>query len=63
MLALYEAKKSSAALARHDGMNGYWYWSGTPVAGYSSLAWDVNFYFGSANGSAVSGGNRVRCVR
>ncbi len=63
LLALYEAKKASAALARYDGMGDGWYWSSTSVAGFSSYAWYVYFDDGRASNVDVGFAHRVRCVR
>lgn len=38
-------------------------WSGSPLAGGPSLAWDVNFSYGGASYDNCSLGNRVRLVR
>ncbi len=40
-----------------------WFWSSSPVAGYPSYAWVVDFYSGSTNNSDVSNTYQVRCVR
>jgi hypothetical protein len=40
------------------------FWSASPLAGSSSLAWIVFFYYGNTDLSDVSSyGNNVRCVR
>ncbi len=38
-------------------------WTSTSYASDSSSAWTVNFYDGTASGSAKTGGYNVRCVR
>ncbi|WOO31809.1 DUF1566 domain-containing protein [Diaphorobacter limosus] len=38
-------------------------WSGSPNAGYSSYAWNVNFGYGNANDGLRSSSSRVRLVR
>jgi hypothetical protein len=40
-----------------------YYWSSSPLAGSSSNAWSVDFYYGNTNRSAVTYTYRVRCVR
>ncbi len=40
-----------------------WYWSGTPVAGYSYVAWVVYFGGGDVGGGDRDGGYYVRPVR
>jgi hypothetical protein len=39
------------------------FWSSSPVAGFASNAWIVDFYSGNAINGDVSDTNRVRCVR
>lgn len=40
-----------------------WYWSGTPVAGYESVAWIVDFSYGYVGSYYKDGINYVRPVR
>jgi len=40
-----------------------WFWTSSPLAGSSSLAWSVNFNFGYTSYLDVSGAIYVRCVR
>jgi hypothetical protein len=40
-----------------------YFWSSSPVAGYSYNAWYVNFSYGNGHNSGVSNTGRVRCVR
>jgi hypothetical protein len=40
-----------------------WFWSSSPLAGSSSLAWLVYFYNGNTNYLDVSDAHSVRCVR
>ena len=40
-----------------------YFWSGSPLAGYSNYAWDVNFYYGYVNGYGRNGDGSVRLVR
>lgn len=40
-----------------------WYWSSSPYAGYTSVAWVVNFSNGGVNDYARDGSNAVRLVR
>jgi hypothetical protein len=39
------------------------FWSGSPVANYSDLAWYVGFYYGYAYGDSRNDGSAVRLVR
>jgi hypothetical protein len=39
------------------------FWSASPYALSSGLAWFVSFGFGGASGGVVSNSNRARCVR
>jgi len=40
-----------------------WFWSSSPVAGSSSVAWAVDFGYGDTVSDGVSLTNIVRCVR
>jgi formylglycine-generating enzyme required for sulfatase activity len=40
-----------------------WFWSSSPLAGSSSAAWGVDFYFGDTGEFDVSNIFNVRCVR
>ncbi len=62
LLALYNAKTSSAEIAAYPHMN-WWYWSSSPSPGGSSGAWIVVFYGGYAHYGGVSDYGYVRCVR
>ena len=41
----------------------YYYWSSTTVAGYTSLAWIVYFYYGVQYNYSKAYSSSVRCVR
>ncbi len=40
-----------------------WFWSSSPSAGSSSVAWVVDFSYGVTTDGGVSGTGNVRCVR
>lgn len=41
----------------------WFFWSGSPIAGFPDRAWGVYFYYGNDNWGYRSGANRVRLVR
>ncbi|QQZ28570.1 DUF1566 domain-containing protein [Thiothrix subterranea] len=64
--------RSIADLSRSDpsidtayfpNTNSWWYWSGTPYAGYASYAWYVSFYSGVDGWYDRDSGSAVRLVR
>jgi hypothetical protein len=63
LLTLVDDTKYNPACSAFPDCPSEYFWTSTPWAGSSSLAWFVDFTYGDANGNGVSSSGRVRCVR
>ena len=63
LLSLVDYDRKTPACSVFPDCPSDWFWSSSPVSGYTALAWIVNFNIGYTYRSGVSSANRVRCVR
>ena len=62
-LVEYGCNNSSINLNVFPNTPSNWFWSSTTVAGFASVAWNVNFNFGLLNDGTKSSALHVRLVR
>jgi hypothetical protein len=63
LLTLVDYETHNPACSVFPDCPSEWFWSSSPVSGYTTGAWTVYFGYGSTTNFGVSAASRVRCVR